>query len=150
MGNPQYDHLLSVVLTDVNAGKMALEVAVRMLSENPARIIGRYPHKGALLPGSDADLVMVDLEREFVATDAETYTKVHWTPYDGWTLKGKPVLTMLRGQIIARDGIVVGEAGYGHYLEGIPLEPVSTHGYRAPGLALQRRAPAPAREPVMV
>lgn len=137
MGSPQYDYLLSVVLTDVREGKMTLETAVRVLSENPARIIGYYPKKGALLPGSDADLVIVDLNREVVPTDEATYTKVRWTPYRGWRLRGAPILTMLRGQVIARDGKVVGKRGYGRYLKGVPQVPTDPRGYRSPGLAYQ-------------
>ena len=140
MGSPQYDYLLSVVLTDVHQRKLALETAVRVLSEHPARIIGHYPRKGALLPGSDADLVIVDLAREVVPSDEATYTKVKWTPYRGWRLFGAPVLTMLRGQVIARDGKVVGKRGYGRYLPGVAQEPVDAAGYRSPGLAYRPTA----------
>jgi len=139
MGNPQYDYLLSVVLTDVSQNKLSLENAIRVLSENPARLIGRYPQKGALLPGSDADLVVVDLDREVIPTDAATYTKTHWTPYRGWRLRGGPILTMLRGKVIARDGEVVGTRGYGRYLAGVPQEPVPLDGFRSPGLAFRPR-----------
>ncbi len=142
MGNPQYDYLLSVVLTDVNQGKLDLLTAVRVLSEHPARIIGRYPQKGAILPGSDADLVVVDLGREVTPSDEATYTKTHWTPYRGWRLVGAPVLTMLRGRVIARDGKVIGSRGYGRYLAGVPQEPVAIEGFRAPGLAYRPVATA--------
>lgn len=137
MGSPQYDNLLSLVLTDVAGGKLPLETAIRALSENPARIIGHYPRKGAILPGSDADLVIVDLEREYVATDEATYTKVKWTPYRGWRLRGVPVLTLLRGQVIARDGKVIGKRGYGRYVAGVPQEPIDPSEFRSPGLAFR-------------
>ncbi len=137
MGSPQYDNLLAVVLTDVHDGKLSLETAVRLLSENPARIIGHFPRKGAILPGSDADVVIVDLEQEWVARDEDCYTKVRWTPYHGRRLKGKPVLTMLRGRVIMRDGKVVGQPGSGRYLAGVAQEPVAPAGYRSPGLAFQ-------------
>jgi dihydroorotase-like cyclic amidohydrolase len=47
-------------------------------------------------------------------------SKPGWTPYVGWKLKGAPVMTMLRGEVIARDGEVVGEPGYGRYVAGVP------------------------------
>ncbi|HET6947443.1 MAG TPA: amidohydrolase family protein [bacterium] len=119
-GSPQYDNMLSVLLTDVHRGKLSLATLVRVFSENPARLLGLYPRKGALLPGSDADLVVVDLDKEWKASDETVYTKVKWTPYRGWTLKGKPVLTMLRGSVIMQDGKVTGKPGYGRYIEGVP------------------------------
>ncbi len=119
LGCPQYDYLLSVVLTDVADGKMSLRAAVRALSENPARLIGYYPKKGAILPGSDADVVVVDLQREQIASDQKTYTKCGWTPYRGWTLKGVPELTIRRGEVIARDGKIIGQPGTGRYLAGV-------------------------------
>src|ERR1700730_2603797 len=119
-GNPQYDYILSLILTDVHAKKMDLASVVRLMSESSAKLIGIYPRKGALQVGSDADLVIVDLDAEVIATDEATYTKCHWTPYRGRRLKGKPVLTMRRGEVIAKDGKVVGRPGTGRYISGVP------------------------------
>lgn len=142
MGSPQYDDLLSVVLTDVRQRKLDLATAIRLLSENPARIIGRYPQKGALLPGSDADLVVVDLDRRVVPSDDATFTKSRWTPYRGWQLVGAPVLTMRRGEVIFRDGTVTGRRGTGRYLAGVAQEPIPIEAGRAPGLAFRAIAAA--------
>jgi dihydroorotase len=120
LGCPQYDYMLSLVLTDVAERKMSLRAAVRALAECPAKLIGYYPRKGALLPGSDADVVLVDRRRSVVPSDDATYTKVRWTPYRGWRLTGGPVVTMQRGRVIARDGEVLGEPGSGRYLAGVP------------------------------
>jgi len=121
MGSPQYDWHYSITLTDVHAGKLPLCRAVELLSVNPARLLGIHPQKGALLAGSDADLVLVDFDREVVLTDDGLYTKVGWTPYLGRKLKGVVTLTMLRGQVIAKDRKVVGgKPGYGQYIAGRP------------------------------
>ena len=120
MGNPQYDHYLSVFLNDVHEGRLSLAELVRCLSENPARILGIYPRKGSLLPGSDADLVVVDWEKERVLSNDGLYTKVQWSPYAGWKVRGAPVLTMVRGKIIAEDGKVIGEPGHGEFIPGVP------------------------------
>lgn len=121
-GSPQYEYILPLVLTDVADGRLSLDHAVALMSENPARLIGRYPQKGALQVGSDADVVVVDLTREVVPSDDKTFTKVHWTPYVGRKFRGAPVLTLRRGEVIARDGEVLARPGSGRYLEGVPQE----------------------------
>jgi dihydroorotase (multifunctional complex type) len=118
-GAPQYDHMLSLLLTDVHEGRIRLERLVELIAATPAKIIGRYPEKGAVLPGSSADLVLIDPDRDVIPEDHRMESKPGWTPYAGWKLKGASVLTMLRGVVIARDGEVVGEPGFGRYLAGI-------------------------------
>lgn len=119
-GAPHYDHELSLLLTDVNDKKLSIARLVKLLCENPARILGIYPKKGSLLVGSDADLVIVDEKREVVPSDEKMYSKVKWTPYRGRGFVGAPVLTMLRGQVIAKNGGVTGQPGYGRYVAGVP------------------------------
>lgn len=120
MGSPQYDHYLSIFLNDVHQGKMTLSNLVRCLSENPAKILGIFPRKGALLPGSNADLVVVDFEKERTLSNEGLYTKVQWSPYAGWKVRGTPVLTMVRGKIVAENGKPIGEPGWGKYIPGVP------------------------------
>jgi dihydroorotase (multifunctional complex type) len=120
MGSPQYDWQYSIVLTDVHNGNLSLRRAVELLSEAPARLLGIWPQKGSLLPGSDADLVLVDPDRQRVLNDDGLYTRVGWTPYSGWTITGIVTLTMLRGAVIAQDRKVIGEAGFGRYVAGRP------------------------------
>lgn len=120
LGCPQLDWLYSLVLTDVDAGKHSLARAVELLSEAPAKLVGVWPRKGAILPGSDADLVIVDLEAEVTLTDDGLYTKVGWTPYRGRTLKGIVRSTLLRGTEIARDRQILVKPGFGRYIPGTP------------------------------
>ncbi len=120
MGSPQYDHYLSVFLTDVQNARISLANLVRCLSENPARILGIFPRKGILLPGSDADLVVVDPQKETTLSNQGLYTKVQWSPYACWKVKGIPVLTLARGKIVAQEGKVIGEPGYGRFIPGVP------------------------------
>lgn len=139
-GGPQYEHLLSLMLTDVRQGKLSLRRLVAALTENPARLLGLYPGKGALLPGSSADIVIVDPDKEVIPSDGGMYSKSAWTPYAGWALTGAPVLTMLRGKVIARDGEVIGQPGNGRFIRNSPLTPIpAPHGV-SPGLSL---APKP-------
>lgn len=119
MGSPQYDWQYSITLTDVANGKLSLRRAVELLAEAPAQFLGIYPQKGILVPGADADLVVVDLERETVLTDENLYTRVGWTPYHGWTIKGYVEMTMLRGTVICTERKVTGEPGFGQYIAGV-------------------------------
>jgi dihydroorotase len=138
-GGPHLEHYLSLLLSDVRAGRLRMERLVSLLCASPARILGLYPEKGALLPGSSADLVIVDPEREVVPTDEGRESKSAWTPYAGWKLTGAPVLTMLRGTVIAEEGRVTGEPGFGRYVAGVPQDLVPPTVGQAPGLALRHR-----------
>ncbi len=140
-GSPHYEHLLSLMLSDVQAGNLRLGRLVHALTEAPARILGLYPRKGALLPGSDADLVIVDPDLVYQPRDGEMECKSNWTPYHGRDFQGKPVLTMLRGTVIFRDGKVTGEPGYGRYVAGVPQDPDTDQpADMHPGLALRPRS----------
>lgn len=119
MGSPQYDWQYSIVLTDIANGHLSLGRAVSLLSEAPAKLLGIYPRKGALVPGADADLVLVDPTATRTLTDDGLYTKAGWTPYRGRMVQGVVTLTMLRGTVIARDRTIVGSAGFGQYIAGI-------------------------------
>jgi dihydroorotase (multifunctional complex type) len=119
MGSPQYDWQYSMMLTDVADGHLTLARAVELLAEAPAKLLGIFPRKGALLPGSDADLVIVDLERQTTLTDDGLYTKAGWTPYLGRTVTGYVEHTMLRGTSISINREVIGQAGFGDYIEGV-------------------------------
>jgi dihydroorotase len=139
-GGPHLEHLLSLLLTDVHAGKLRLERLMSLTSETPARLLGLYPQKGALIPGSDADLVIVDPDAETVPTDEGMESRSAWTPYAGWVLRGAPRLTMLRGTVIARDGEVLNEPGDGRPIPSVGqrLTP-PTVDTRSPGLGLAPR-----------
>lgn len=108
-GFPGVETSLSSFLTHgVHAGRMSLRELVRATSEGPARTWGIYPQKGAIRIGSDADLTIVDLEREGVIRDEALHSKNAVTPYDGDPVKGLPVATIVRGQFVLRDGAIVG------------------------------------------
>src|SRR5207248_10796449 len=96
-------------LTDaVNAGKMTLESYVRASSERPARAWGLYPRKGALLVGSDADLTVVDLDQQGVIEAARLHGKNNHNPYEGRATRGEAVATILRGELVMRQGELIG------------------------------------------
>lgn len=93
---------LPVMLNDgVNRGRISLVRMVQVCCENTARIFGLYPQKGVIAPGSDADLVIVDLDRKVKVTNDMVHTSAGWTLWEGREMKGWPVMTVLRGRTIA-------------------------------------------------
>jgi dihydroorotase len=92
----------------VNAGRMTLQQFVRATSEGPARVWDLYPRKGAIRLGSDGDLTIVDLDKEGVIRESEMHGKNNPTPFDGHKTRGQAVATIVRGQIVMRDGELIG------------------------------------------
>jgi len=112
-GSPMIQHYLSLLMTEVRIGRLPLERVLELCTSGPARLVGLYPRKGAIAPGSDADIVVVDPDREAIISAAESYSKCGWTNLEGRSVTGLPVMTILRGRVIAEDGIVLAEPGYG-------------------------------------
>ena len=102
----------------VNKGRTSLAKLVEIACANPAKAFGIYPRKGAIRVGSDADLVIVDLQKEMTVRADKLHHISDFTPYEGWKIKGWPVLTMVRGNVIMEKGGIVGQAGYGTYIPG--------------------------------
>ncbi len=93
--------LLPIMLSEgVNKGRISFPRLVELLCENPARIYGLYPKKGGLAIGGDADLTVVDLNKNVQVTDEMMHTRPGWSIYSGWEFKGWPVMTILRGQVV--------------------------------------------------
>lgn len=108
------EHWLPVMLTGVAQGRLSLSDVVRVTSTANARLFGLYPRKGVIAVGADADLVVVDPDREVRVEPASFYISppaTGWSIYDGWTFRGMPVMTVLRGVVVAEDGEIVGAAG---------------------------------------
>ena len=111
-GTPSTQFYLSMFLTAAQEGKISLERVVEATSTAPARIFG-IEKKGDLVMGHHADLVLVDLEREYEIRDADVLSLTGWSPYAGRKVRGKPVRTIVRGKTVFKDGVVVGEKGWG-------------------------------------
>lgn len=86
-----------------------------LLSETPAKLFGMYPKKGALLPGSDADLVIWDPKAEWTITAREQMQNADYTPYEGMQVTGKAERVYLRGQEIYNNGKILTEC-QGQYI----------------------------------
>ncbi len=112
-GTPSEQFYLSLLMTDVAAGKLSLERVADATATRPARIFGLYPKKGAIRVGGDADIVLVDPKATHTIGDADVLSKCGWTPYAGQTVQGIPRYTFLRGRAIYDDGTVKVEPGFG-------------------------------------
>lgn len=100
----------------VNGGRIDLNRFVALAATNAARIYGLYPRKGTVAVGSDADLALWDPEREATIRNADLHHAVDYTPYEGMTVRGWPVLTLARGRVVWRDGEVLAQPGSGEFL----------------------------------
>lgn len=117
-GFPGIATMLPVLLSKgVNEDRIGIERVAEVTSYNTARIFGIYPKKGTIQPGSDADLTIVDLDLEKTVTPDLLQSYSDYTIYDGWKLRGWPVMTIVRGNIIMEDGQVANEAlGHGEFI----------------------------------
>lgn len=116
-GVPGLETSVSLILSEgVNKGRISLERFVQLSSENPARIFGIYPRKGTIQLGSDADITVVDLKKEDVIRTDQMRCAGDFTPFEGWKVKGRPVMTIVRGTIVAQDGEIYGKPGYGQFV----------------------------------
>ena len=116
-GMPGIEGRLALLYTyGVGAGRLSLERWVEVCCTAPARIFGLVGRKGELTVGADADVVIFDPDREVTLSRAVLHENCDYTPYEGCQLRGYPILTMLRGRVIARDGQFVGQPGEGRFL----------------------------------
>jgi len=100
----------------VRAGKMTANQLVALSATNPAKIFGLYPRKGALLPGSDADIVIWDPEKKVKYGVAHAQHRTDYNLYEGWELVGYPEKVFLRGELIVDHEQWLGKRGGGHFL----------------------------------
>lgn len=117
-GFPGLATMLPVMLSEgVNKNRITLERVSEVCSYNTARIFGMYPRKGTIKCGSDADLTIVDMEKEQIVTPDLLQSYSDYTIYDGWKLRGWPIMTIVRGKIVMDNGYVDPlSIGYGEHV----------------------------------
>ncbi len=117
-GIPGAETFLPLMLSEgVNKGRISLQKMVEVCCYNPAKIFGLYPSKGSISVGSDADLVVVDLNKEDSVDEGSLYSGSDFSPFAGWRLKGWPTLVMLRGQVVSEERKTTVEPGFGKYVK---------------------------------
>jgi len=117
-GFPGIGTVIPILLNDgVNQNRITLEQFVQFTSQNAAKIFGMYPQKGTLEKNSDADITMIDLKKEKKVTSDLFGGFSDYIVYEGRNLKGWPVKTIVRGQIVADDFEIIGKLGHGKLVE---------------------------------
>ena len=96
---------------------MSLQRFVDITSANAAKLLGLYPRKGAIQPGSDADLVLIDPDMKKTLTMDDLHADSDYSIWEGFACQGYPVLTMLRGKVIVDQGQLVGSSTDGQWLK---------------------------------
>jgi dihydroorotase len=124
-GFPGVESQMPLMLTAVNHGQLGIVDYVRLTSANPARAWGLYPRKGALLPGADADLAIVDLGARSTVDQSLLHSiRARVTPFHGRKLRGLPIHTLVRGCFVMRDRHLVEETrGWGQSVARIQQMP---------------------------
>jgi dihydroorotase len=107
-GMPGVQTLVPILLDHVAHGRLSLERFVDLTSAGPARIFD-LPCRGRLAVGYDASLTVVDLGCRRTITDDWIVSRCGWTPFDGVEVTGWPVMTIVRGAVVMRDGQLIGD-----------------------------------------
>lgn len=117
LGVPGIETRLPLLFSDgVNSGRMTLEAFAEVTATRAARLFGLYPRKGVIAVGSDADLAIWDPNREVRITNAMLHHACDYTPYEGMVVRGWPIMTLSRGEVVWNDGDILSNAGRGRFI----------------------------------
>ena len=110
------ENLYPYMLSEATKGRLSYERVVELCSYNPAKIFGLSPAKGVIAPGADADIVLYDPTKDFTISQKNMHSNIDYTIWEGVKLKGYPVRTYSRGNLIYKDGEFLGTPGNGRFL----------------------------------
>ncbi|CDI05099.1 dihydroorotase [Candidatus Nitrosotenuis uzonensis] len=117
-GFPGIGTMLPILLSEgVNKNRIHLGQLANLTSANAARIFGMFPQKGAIQKGADADIVLIDLKKEQEVRSEFFGAFSDYMVYEGWSLKGWPQTTMVRGHVVTENMQIVGKVGHGRLVE---------------------------------
>jgi len=116
-GCPGVEARLPLLYTlGVKAGRLTLPELAQVFATRPARLFGLAPKKGAIQPGADADLVVIDPEQSTRLSAESNYGPIGYTPFEGIEVCGLPCQTFRRGEIVVDNGVFHGQEGDGRYI----------------------------------
>jgi dihydropyrimidinase len=120
-GIPSLEERINLLYTlGVQAGRIDLQTMVNAASTRVAKIFDLFPRKGAIQPGSDADLVVFDPAHRGVISAKTQHMNVDYSAFEGWKTEGRPSVVTVRGEIAAREGRFVGDPSRGRFLRRTP------------------------------
>jgi len=111
----------------VARGGMTLERFVEVFATSPAKILGLYPQKGVLAPGSDADIVLWDPAVRKTLALSDLHHDADYSIWEGWDVQGWPTIVLLRGKVMVEQGRLVGSPADGRFVKRKMLSQVLTH-----------------------
>lgn len=109
----------------VRTGRLTMNEFVAVTSTNIARILNMYPKKGAILPGADADIVVWDPEATKTIKASTQKSAIDYNVFEGFEVTGLPVMTFNRGELVYKEGDVIGETGRGRFIKRGANPPVN-------------------------
>ena len=122
-GIPSIEDRISLLYTHgVRTGRLDLHTFVNAASTNAAKIFNLFPKKGAIQPGSDADLVIFDPSYRGTLSAKTQTSAVDYNAFEGWEIEGRASVVTVRGEIAARDGRFIGKTGRGKFLRRPPSQ----------------------------
>ncbi|ACL62933.1 dihydropyrimidinase [Methylobacterium nodulans] len=117
-GIPGVETRLQILFSKgVVEGRITLNDFVALTSTNHAKMYGLYPGKGSIAPGFDADIVIWDPNRKETIRQELMHHGADYTPYEGIAVTGWPIMTILRGKLVAEEGRILGTPGRGRFLK---------------------------------
>ncbi len=119
------DRMPMLWTTGVETGRLTMNEFVAVTSTNIAKILNCYPKKGAVLVGADADLVVLDPNKEKTISAATQQSKIDYNVFEGHRVKGLPRYTLTRGQVAVNDGVVQAQEGHGKFVARAPRPAVN-------------------------
>jgi allantoinase len=119
-GAPGVETLVPLLFSEgVATGRLSISQLARLVAEAPARRFDLWPRKGQIAVGADADITIIDPRHDWKVEARLMHSSADWSPYEGRTISGRVVTTIVRGQFVYDDGKVVGVPGEGHFVRPI-------------------------------
>jgi allantoinase len=116
-GLPGVETMLPLLLTQANQARIDLRRLIELTSENPAKAFKMYPRKGVIRIGSDADIAVVDLHKRWRIKGDDLRSKVRWTPFEDWDVRGRVTMTVIRGAVVYdAEGESFAKPGHGNFI----------------------------------
>lgn len=117
-GHPAIEHRMELLFSEgVQKGRISLNKYVEVTSTNAAKTFGMFPRKGTIAIGSDADLLILDPDKEHTISAENHHMNVDYSAYEGWEVTGKTDTVILRGQVAIANGECKVSPGYGQFIK---------------------------------
>ena len=122
MGFPGTGAILPIMLEGVHKRRITLERMAKVCCENTAKLFAIYPKKGGLIPGADADIVVIDPDKEWTMGVSSMKGHCEWSIWEGRKVKGKAMKTYVRGRLVQENGEPVIEPPHGTFVNPLGVQ----------------------------